>query len=119
MAILILKLRSDENKYVSWSTNDDWFQLTGTRDDMVNLLTRPTGNYTRGTSLQVMSRVDQAGTSDVNGRCAWDDTTPMNVGDHAPGDGWYHISRSDLPALIEAAERNDRATMHSLMRRYA
>jgi len=119
MTTFILKLNQDEKLYVLWSTNSDWYLNLGTREDMIRLLTRPVGNYCRSTSLQVMKRVDETGTSDSDGRCSWDDPTPINVGEQAPGDGWYHISRCDLPKLVAASEVNDTRAMHSLMRRYA
>lgn len=105
------------DRYMIWSTVTDMPTVIGTRDDMIAWLRLPAGNGTQ--AKQIMSRIDQFGTSDRAGRGGWNDTKPIPVGDLAPDDGWYQIGRRDLPALADAIGHGDPAAIHRLLVRYA
>lgn len=112
MTIMIFKVypEPETDRYIIWSTVTDMPTVIGTRDDMIAWLRILAGNGTLEQAKQIMSRINQSGTSDRAGRGGWNDTKPIPVGDLAPDDGWYQIGRRDPPALADAIGHGDTST---------
>lgn len=110
---------SGTDRYMIWSDATGMPSVIGTREDMIAWMRPPTGDMNRAQAMRIMRHVDRMGTSDNTGRGGWDDTTPIPVGDIAPDDGWYQMSRRDLPALADAIGRDDTAAIHEILVKYA
>lgn len=121
MGIMIFKVEPGAtDRYLVWSTVVDAPIGIGTRVDMLRWLQPPVGDLDPARARAVMKRVDETGTSEREGRGAWEDLEPIPVGeDLCPSDGWYRMSRENLPALVDAIASGDREAIHQLLVRYA
>ena len=120
MSSMIFKVEpGTTDRYVVWSTTTDSPIAVGSRVDMLRWLQPPVGDLDPTRASALMAWVDETGTSEWEGRGGWEDPDPIPVGELSPGDGWYQMSRGNLPVLVDAIAAGDREAIYQMLVRYA